>query len=43
MASLYRPDLPTHENKPFTDKVKELSEQFHNNPIGKGVSKNIKK
>lgn len=43
MASLYRADLPTHENKPFTDKVKQLSEQFHNNPIGKGINKNTKK
>jgi CPA2 family monovalent cation:H+ antiporter-2 len=43
MASLYRPDLPTHENKPFIEKVKQLSEQFNNSPIGKGISKNIKK
>ena len=42
MAALYRRDIPTTENQPFLDKLKELTEKWNNKPIGKGINKNIK-
>jgi len=41
MAALYRRDIPTTENQPFLDKLKELTEQWNTEPIGKGINKNI--
>jgi CPA2 family monovalent cation:H+ antiporter-2 len=41
MASLYRRDIPAHENQPFVDKVKEFSEQLQIETIGKGIKGNV--
>jgi hypothetical protein len=40
MATLYKGDMPVHENQPFLDKAKELNEQLRNDLLGKGVNKN---
>lgn len=37
MASLYRSDVPAHENQAFIEKTKELSEQLQNELIGKSI------
>jgi len=39
MASVYRSDIPAHENQVILDKVKELSAEFEKELLGKGLNK----
>lgn len=43
MASVYKSDVPSHENQAFVDKAKELNEHFQNELLGKGVNKNLER